>query len=706
VNNRPEAGEDGDFIYSSGYFPLLAGNTERFSLALVYGGGKIGASINNDINDLLKNKRTVQQIYDANYQFPTPPDKPTLTAVPGDRRVELYWDRRAEISVDPVLKVNDFEGYKIYKSTDPNFSDIFTITDGSGTPKGYRPLAQYDLNNTVSGYFEATGELFEAAAGYGIFLGENTGLQHSYVDLDVENGRTYYYAVVAYDRGDDSIKIFPSENTKQITVLSTGEVITDINVAQVVPNSKGAGYTPPASGVALAPDRRYGTGTLRYNVVDQTKVTGNTYQVTFTDTRFDGIDNNHNGLTDDADSTEWDRKASSYSVMDNTVYTEQFTSADTLLVPLSRKNLAPESVVVTSEQGAVVSPSAYIVDPALGAIKGSSPGSLPVGRYTISYQYYPVYRSPYIKGSPFESETKDSDIFDGVELDFTNDWSVALSNQGSIWQRADGVAPYVISYTPVLLQLSPTQFLRGYPDPTNYEFQFADGIVDTSYEYAPGGFTGIPVNFRIFNTTDSVYVDFFFIEGNPFPGSEGRISSGDEVVFFSRRQDGSIVYSMDLIFTSRPGDPSDTLYTFTSGDRMVLEVTKSFRLEDVYTFTTVKPRIETASQDHASLLNRIRVVPNPYVTAAEFEAPLPPGVTGGRGERRVDFTNLPAGSTVKVFTARGEHLITLQHDGNIENGTVSWNLKTKENLDIAYGIYFYVVESSIGTKTGKIAIIK
>ena len=39
-------------------------------------------------------------------------------------------------------------------------------------------------------------------------------------------------------------------------------------------------------------------------------------------------------------------------------------------------------------------------------------------------------------------------------------------------------------------------------------------------------------------------------------------------------------------------------------------------------------------------------------------------------------------------------------------GTVSWNLKTKENLDIAFGIYFYVIESPIGTKTGKIAIIK
>ena len=59
-----------------------AKTTERFSLALVYGGGK-GGGVEEDIADLLKNKKTVQKIYDANYQFPTPPDKPTLTARSG-----------------------------------------------------------------------------------------------------------------------------------------------------------------------------------------------------------------------------------------------------------------------------------------------------------------------------------------------------------------------------------------------------------------------------------------------------------------------------------------------------------------------------------------------------------------------------------------------------------------------------------------------
>jgi hypothetical protein len=671
----------------------------------VYGGGK-GGSIENDIADLLKNKRTVQQIYNANYQFPTPPDKPTLTAVPGDRQITLYWDRRAELSVDPVLKINDFEGYKIYKSTDPNFSDIFTITDGSGSPKGYRPIAQYDLVNTVQGYFQATGELFIAAQGYNIFLGDNTGLQHSFVDRDVDNGRTYYYAIVAYDRGDDGLKIFPSENTHQITVLPTGEVITDINVVAVVPNTKGAGYVGPQSGVPLDHVRAYGTGSIRYDVVDQTKVTGHDYEVTFLDTRYDGVDNNNNGLIDDADSTEWDRKTSFYFVKDNTVFTEQFHPADTLLVPLTRKNLELSSVQVTTLAGAVVPPSAYIVDPPLGAIRAATQGSLPAAAYTISYRYFPVYRSPFIKGSPFAHETKDADIFDGTQLDFTNEWNVALSNPGSIWHRSDGISPYGVTVTPVETQLGTGDTLYGFRNPTDYEVQFSSGIVDTSVGDPLLFVDPVPVNFRVFNRTDSVYVKFIFAEVTPNAGTTGRISPNDELLLFDTHMDGTRAYSWDIIFNALPNDPPDTVYDFQAGDRLVLNVSKPFREGDRLTFRTVKPRIDAAFEDRTSLLDKIRVVPNPYVTASAFEAPLPPGVSGGRGQRKIEFTNLPIGSTVKIFTSRGEHLVTLTHDGDIENGTVSWNLKTKENLDIAFGIYFYAVECPLGTKTGKIAIIK
>ena len=94
------------------------------------------------------------------------------------------------------------------------------------------------------------------------------------------------------------------------------------------------------------------------------------------------------------------------------------------------------------------------------------------------------------------------------------------------------------------------------------------------------------------------------------------------------------------------------------------------------------------------------------IAATIFESPLPPGITSGRGNRKIEFQNLPADSKVKIYTARGQHIQTLVHAGSIHSGTIAWDLKTKENLDVAYGVYFYVVESEFGSKQGKLALIK
>lgn len=694
VNNRPESGEDGDFVYGSGYFPLLAGATERFSLALVYGGGK-GGSVEDDITDLLRNKRTVQDIYDANYQFPQPPDLPTLTAVPGDRQVTLYWDRKAEASLDPVLKIRDFEGYKIYRSTDPDFSDIFTITDATGSPQGYRPLVQFDLANQFSGVFQANAELYEASAGYPFKLGENTGLQHTYVDRDLDNGRRYYYALVAYDRGDETIGIFPGENTKFISILPSGEILKDINVQVVVPNAKTGGYRAPDDAIELTRLSRIGTGTVMYGVVDETRITGHTYRMTFLDTQVDTIDNNGNRVYDAADSTEWGRTTSFYFVKDLNPITETFTIQDTIPAKLSKRNIDPATVIIRNEQGSEVPPALYHLDAVRGEVRPASPGSLPNAKYTADFQYYPVFRSPHMQGTPFLTESKDADIFDGIELFFENDWLTQLNND-TTWV---GDTAYIVNFSALETNLG-TDTIRGYKRPADYEFQFADGIVDTSYPDPLLYPFATPVNFRIYNRTEDRYIKFIFADADV----NGKISPNDEIVFTEENPRGGLSYSWDVRFINKVSDPPDTVYDLGAGDKLLLKTKKPIRSGDLFEFTTVPPRIEYRAD--VDYLGRIRVVPNPYVTASSFELPLNPGITSGRGERKVDFIHLPPQSKIQIFTSRGEHVITLSHDGDIEDGSVSWNLRTKENLDVSYGVYFYVVESPVGTKTGKLAIIK
>ena len=74
----------------------------------------------------------------------------------------------------------------------------------------------------------------------------------------------------------------------------------------------------------------------------------------------------------------------------------------------------------------------------------------------------------------------------------------------------------------------------------------------------------------------------------------------------------------------------------------------------------------------------------------------------------INFVNLPPNSKVQIFTSAGNHVRTLESGSDLISGSLSWDLRSKEGLDISYGVYFYIVEAD-GTsekKVGKIAIIK
>jgi hypothetical protein len=130
--------------------------------------------------------------------------------------------------------------------------------------------------------------------------------------------------------------------------------------------------------------------------------------------------------------------------------------------------------------------------------------------------------------------------------------------------------------------------------------------------------------------------------------------------------------------------------------------TKPFRSGEYFSFTTVAPRFDPskATQD----LNKIAVVPNPYVGAASWE---PASTSVGRGERRVFFIHLPQTCKIRIYTISGHLVQTLEHNGTFADGQEAWNLTSRDGMDIAYGIYVYHVDApGIGTKIDRFAILK
>ena len=267
---------DNDLFVTSAFFPIRAGETKRISMAINMG---------EDTLDALRNKEVAQRTYDEDYQFAKQPIPPNVKAIPGDRQVTLVWDDVSESSFDSYMfgigsPGYDFEGYKIYKATDPGFVDPLNITDAQGHLTFSTPIASWDLVDGIEGYHEI------AVNGVHYDLGSETGLEHSYIDRDVINGQTYYYAVVSYDFGGDlTNQIPPTESNKRLVINSvTGEIRKGPNVAIATPNPPAAGFVPGDLDT-LTLIRGNTSSRITYEILDHFQVRDNhAYHVTFEDT--------------------------------------------------------------------------------------------------------------------------------------------------------------------------------------------------------------------------------------------------------------------------------------------------------------------------------------------------------------------------------------------------------------------------------------
>jgi len=112
------------------------------------------------------------------------------------------------------------------------------------------------------------------------------------------------------------------------------------------------------------------------------------------------------------------------------------------------------------------------------------------------------------------------------------------------------------------------------------------------------------------------------------------------------------------------------------------------------------------SGDDVPGLEDVRVVPNPYLGTAVWEALY---------EDRLKFAGLPPVAKITVFSLTGDMIIEIDHD----NGTdyEFWDLVSRNNQSVVSGLYMYVVEApdvdSVGEtsdqmvkKVGKFAIFR
>ena len=662
VFDSANATQSGDyvFIYSSGPISLPAGETRRFSIALLVG---------EDHDDLTLNAITAQDIYERNYQFAKPPDKPTITAVPGDERITLYWDHVAEESLDPISEEYDFEGYVIYRSTHPQFLDQQTITDANGSKFLFEPLkmfngapARFDLDND---YFGMSSVVYPGRGAY-YTLGDNTGLVHSYVDSNnVLNGQTYYYAVVSYDHGSEELQIPPSECSKTITLNpTTNELIIDVNTIRIVPSTPAIGLVRGTIKDNLI-EHRAGvtTGEITLDIVDYYSLENeNQFEITFRES------------------------PTRYSIKDLMPIEDQVVISIEQYRQLSYQNIDLESVQVYDVNGNIfVIDQDYEILDEMGKIKGIAGGSITEGNtYTVSYLYYPIVNSKAV------SLEETNPIVDGIKVT-VQDIELALNVENTKWSISSSC-----SWSPEVIPFNGAdQFMY----PGAYEVRFFDEIVDTSSTTLHPSFGISRMNFEVWDVTPGripMQEEVTIIEEGNNPDS--LWSPGDRAIIMDGEPLGG-----KWEFTFFLPDSGDTI-SAGAGDVFFIDTHRPFAESDTLLFTTVASQYDKTVA--SGKLDSIYVVPNPYVVTNVLEQ-LDLQNPMDRGPRKIYFTNLPKECTISIYTVSGDLVETLEHNSDIENSQEHWDLTTKDNFPLAYGVYLYHVDApGIGEKLGRFAVIK
>jgi hypothetical protein len=588
------------FLFASGPFQLKAGATERFSLALAYG---------SNLTELRTNVQTVQKIYDANYQFAEPPPRPTLSAEAGDGYVKLSWNDVAERGIDPVTFDRDFEGYNIYRSTDPNFLDVRVLKTSRGEPSTItgKPLIQFDLRDSIRGFSRVDVE------GVRYYLGDDTGITHTWTDYDVVNGQRYFYAVTAYDYGSKpdvplDKAYFPSETSFLVSGKPRGGYVLTENVVEVRPNPRAPGFVSAATG----PITHYGPGTAnaRVDVVATDSIPpGHHYRVRFSAPP-DSI------------------RATSYALIDSSDLGER-----TLFTTGAELDGRPIGVAGGGLLPVIATPLQTAVDPTRTGLR---PG------YTTT-------------------------------------------------------VPFAVKYMP---GRSANYMRPGYPD--DWWIEFDSVVRDTGLRISPV-IVAAPAKFRVFARTVNGprQLDFSFQDAN----RNGTLDRKDEfinVLTYRTSPPTSFDFTWRIEFVAGTDTSALQIVDPTAGDTLDVWLTRPFGSADSLRFTVSPQQVDRAAAKE-EWGQKPYVVPNPYVGAASFE-PAPIGA--GRGERRIEFRSIPVGSTIRIYTVRGGLVNTIRHDGTT-SGYVSWNLRNRDNLDVAPGLYvFHVDAPDVGSYVGKFAVIK
>ncbi|MGB8658765.1 MAG: hypothetical protein WCE90_13430 [Candidatus Zixiibacteriota bacterium] len=689
-----------------------------------------------------------QSIYDIGFILPRPPDKPNISVVPDDKKVLIGWDNSSESSKDPYFKFTsdptnplydpnykemDFEGYRLYRST-------------TGLPGSFELLSSWDKSSVTPRHVDVqqlSGPTFAGAVTYDELNTENYILVEGSTSLFT--GHQYLVQVKAdtsFSVTDLTLGVGIPPSKKENHWLPPGEPPYLFEVFSLEGDTLF---------VSRSTAERIADGTYD-NYFDDCYLLFGGMLIHFKgdNPSYVPTDNLVFEITGHLEEPEGANSQLGYSYVDTGLINGMTYYYDVVAYdfqpfasPRSLQNgISAVAVTPRSNASGLVQGSAYNVTHAPGSSDGTvqvttvQPDAVTGHVYEVGFHEGDIPLLWYLKDVTADTvlldnmanQTGNNDypVVDGMvfkvmgpaELGFNADLT-KLNSHGLSWFFNEVYIGGRNALANGDFRNFRIKFVAGPGDTTAQGF-YRDVQGNTPWGHFRADTTHISVPFEVWDlgpnvedVSDDVRIwplmyDFY---------GDGRFHTDDYIILLDKNTSGN-TYAEDF-FSNPDHDPGNAAYwsldtskpmsrhdwdyraafnevdpVWAKGDNALLITWKPNTHEDVFTIKTNEKHIEANQVD----LNRIKVVPNPYIVRNNWE---PSG-----DYSRIAFTHLPNRCTLRIYTLSGDLLRTLEHNSADLDGNENWDLLTKNNQKIASGVYIYHVDSPYGEKIGKFAVVR
>jgi hypothetical protein len=630
---------------SSGPFTFAPGESQEVVVAVL---GGLGVDNIGSVADLKLTDAVAQTLFDGLFlEVPKPPVTPNVNVYTLENTVSLEWGsdaaRVAEVE-GTVISGYTFEGYNVYQLPNPSATKAQAVR-----------LATYDLVNGIKLLYEnRTPDLYEGeTVSVPIAYGSDAGVQRYMVidwdyvdDKPLYEGKTYYYAVTAYNQNQDPGRL--TEIAQECALIPLA-----VTLQEPLPGD--------AAGVALEGEiatvhtAGLSGGQIAVTVVDPMAVTGEDYSITF---------------SNNADTT-----AVVFNVLDengvvlssgNPQVTDLADNGSAPIVDgLEIKVAGPPSGIAECVQPDAHGSSNIVDNNVWHSLQANGDGSEPWHRAAGAPWMIMDSRAGDLNGALYDN------VPDRFQTWGTSDFEIVFGDSSVAWSYLgdyvlDEKVPFAIYKYDVDGSVE-RQFIAIFDDQiAGTEGTWDQGIAsaytatagyEEIYCYGNGGAGYKVADEAAYIAANDIYAA---------PSLTGWGAPGNPVGY---------PYINRLIVSMYP---EGTVGPPVNGTVIRFNTFKPNSLTDVFEFSTAGLDPENSDSLLALALDKINVFPNPYYAYNELSTTA--------YDQYVTFTHLPEKATIKIFNLAGVLIKTIDHD-NASSQFAKWDLTNASDIPVASGMY-------------------